>query len=458
MKALRSVIVTAAAGAVLAGAASAADAPAPSVSLTVYNQNFALVKDVRVLDLKQGNQEVRIDDVAASIDPTSVHFAALDHPGAVSVLEQNFQYDLASADRLLDRYLNLDVTAVLKDGTTREGTLLSYDGSSLVLSPKGEGAVLVNRAEVRDVRLGEIPGGLVVKPTLVWSLASDRSGSERSEISYLTDGVNWHAEYVAVVNQADTGLKLDGWVSLDNKSGATYRNARLKLVAGDVHRVQPPPPVFAPMAKMENVRSAAAPQFEEHPFFEYHVYALERPATVADRETKQLSLFPGARAGAKKVLTYDGARNPKDVTVQMEFVNSKDNGLGMPLPAGKVRVFKEDTDGALEFVGEDQIDHTPRDEKVRVYLGNAFDVVGERTRTDFKQISDRTREESVKIQVRNHKQDAVEVTIVEHLSGDWTVTQKSMDFNKKDAATIEFPVKVPAGGSVEVTYTARTTW
>ncbi len=445
--------------AVLAGAAVSAPAetPAPSVSLTVYNQNFALVKDVRTLDLERGNQEVRIDDVAASIDPTSVHFAALDHPGAVSVLEQNYRYDLAGADRLLDRYLNRSVTAVLKDGTTREGTLFSYDGSNLVLSPESGGAVLVNRSEVRDIRLGEVPGGLVVKPTLVWTLASDRSGPERSEISYLTDNVNWHAEYVAVVNPKDTGLKLDGWVSLDNRSGVSYVNAKLKLVAGDVHRVQPPQPVQPMM--MEAVRQAAGKQqFQEQQFFEYHLYTLERPATVADRETKQLSLFPTASAGAKKVLTYDGARNAQDVTVEMEFENSDGNGLGMALPAGKVRVYKEDPDGALQFVGEDMIDHTPRDEKVRVYLGNAFDVKGERTRTDYKRISDRTQEESVKIEVRNHKKETVEVTVVEHLAGDWTVTANSADFEKKDANTIEFPLSIAADGTATVTYTVRTTW
>jgi hypothetical protein len=454
---MAAVLAALAFGAGATAAVAAENADQESVSLTVYNQNFALVKDVRALDLVKGNQEKRIDDVAASIDATSVHFAALDHPGDVAVLEQNFQYDLASADRLMNRYLNLRVSAVMKDGTTREGTLLSYDSGSLVLGAADGGAVLVNRAEVRDVRLGEIPGGLVVRPTLVWTLNSDRAGKERAEISYLTNNVNWHAEYVAVVNQKDTGLKLDGWVSLDNKSGATYRNAKLKLVAGEVHRVQPRQPI-RPMAEdMMQMKAAGAPQFEEHPFFEYHIYTLERPATVADRETKQLSLFPSATAPAKKVFTYDGQRNPKDVMVEMEFVNAKDNGLGMALPAGKVRVFKEDADGSLEFVGEDAIDHTPRDEKVRVYLGNAFDVVGERIQTDFQRISNRTTEQSVKIEIRNHKDEAIEVTVVEHLYGDWTVTQKSQDFEKKDARTIEFTVPVEKDGTATVTYTVRTT-
>ncbi len=434
----------------------ATGAESESIALTVYNQNFALVKDVRVLDLDRGTQEVRIDDVAASIDPTSVHFAALDRPGGVSVLEQNYQYDLADADRLLSRYLNQEVSMVLEDGSTKSGTLLSYSGGSVVLAQRG-GAVIVNRSQVRDMSLGEIPGGLVVKPTLVWTVAADRAGRERVEISYLADNINWHAEYVAVVNQDDTGLDMNGWVSLDNKSGATYENAKLKLVAGDVHRVQDRVPYRLAKGAMSMVE-AAAPQFQERGFFEYHIYTLEHPTTVADRETKQLALFPTASAEAKKLLTFDGQRDATKVAVRMEFENTKANHLGMALPAGKVRVYKEDVDGALEFVGEDRIDHTPRDEKLRLYLGNAFDVVGERKRTDYRKISSRSQEETVEIEIRNHKDESVDVTIIEHLHADWKILEESHEHRKEDAHTIEFPVSVEANGSVTVTYRVRTTW
>ena len=429
-----------------------------SVALTVYNQNFALVKDVRSLDLQRGNPEVRLDDVAAQIDPTSVHFAALEHPDAVSVLEQNYQYDVANADRLLERYLNQSVTVHMKEGGDRSGTLLSFDGGSIVLQD-AKGASVVNRAEVRDIGLGEVPGGLVVRPTLFWRLASDRAGSERVEVSYLTNGVNWHAEYVAVVNAQDNALTMNGWVSLDNQSGATYENAKLKLVAGEVHRVTPPPAAPIPMDMMRKEALAASQaQFTESGFFEYHMYTLEHPATVADKETKQLALFPSASAAAKKVITYDGARDGNKVAIRMEFENSKKNNLGMALPAGKVRVYKEDTDKALEFVGEDLIDHTPRDEKVRLFLGNAFDIVGERIQTNYKEVSTRTHEESYSIEIRNHKDTAQQVTIIEHLSGDWKITDKSTDFVKKDSRTAEFAVAVPANGSVKVTYTARITY
>lgn len=447
--------VLGAALAVLACAVPAAAAEGEGVSLTVYNQNFALVKDVRALDLVRGTQTVRINDVAASIDPTSVHIAALDHPGQVSVLEQNYQYDLADAQRLLSRYLDQEVTANLKEGGSRTGRLLSFDSGSLVLAQRDGGATVLTRAEVRDISLGTVPGGLVAKPTLVWDLDSRRQGTERAEVSYLTDNVTWHAEYVAVVNHQDTGLNLNGWVSLDNHSGATYKDAKLKLVAGDVHRVQQAVPMARKQIQPLAAAEFAPPQFQERGFFEYHIYTLQRPATVADRETKQLALFPAAEAGAKKVLVYDGMQNGAKVEVRMEFDNSKNNGLGMALPAGKVRVYKEDEDKALEFVGEDMIDHTPRDEKVRLTMGNAFDVVGERTRTDYRKLSDTSYEESWKIQVRNHKDAAVDVVVVEHLSGDWDIRRESAKFRKKDASTVEFPVSVAADDSVTVTYTAR---
>jgi len=296
-----------------------------------------------------------------------------------------------------------------------------------------------------------------VRPTLVWSVYSDRAGSERAEISYLTNQIGWHAEYVAVVNEADTRLDMDGWVSLDNRSGATYENARLKLVAGDVRRVGDVPAARG-MPREMAMEMKAPPQFEERDFFEYHIYVLDAPATVADRETKQLALFPSAEAGVKKILTYDGSRDATKVAVQLEFENSRTNGLGMALPGGKVRVYKEDADGALEFAGEDRIDHTPRDEQVRLTVGNSFDVVGERTRTDYRKVGSRTQEEKFEIQIRNHKDEQVQVTVVEHLFGDWKILSAEPSYEKKDSHTVEFPVSIPADGEVTVTYTVRTSW
>jgi hypothetical protein len=443
-------------GAALAGslAVAATAAEGPGVALTVYNDNLGLVKDARIIQLTNGNNILRFDDVAAQIDPTSVHFRAVEHPNDVALLEQNYQYDLADAERLLARYLNRAVTVALKDGASQNGTLLSFDGGSLVLSDGG-GVRIVNRGEVKSISLGELPGGVVVKPTLVWDIASNRSGRELIEVSYLTTGISWHAEYVAVASADDKALELTGWVSIDNQSGATYDNARLKLVAGDVNRVQPEMPPMPRRTVMMMDGAADAKQFAEEAFFEYHLYTLDRPATVRDRETKQLSLFPAATAKVEKKMTYDGQRRPKDVVVSLELVNSEANDLGMPLPKGVVRVYKKAADGAQEFVGEDRIDHTAKDEKVRLTLGNAFDVVGERTQTDFQRLDDRNYKQSVKVEIRNHKSEAAQVNVIEHLPGDWDVTEKSHDWKKVDAHTIEFPLNVPAGGAVTVTYTAR---
>ncbi len=449
---MREIVIALAGTALMASAAGAREA---KMAVTIYNGNLGLVKDVRTVEVKQGSTEFRFDDVAAQIDPTSVHFLALDHPDQVVLTEQNFQYDLADPDRLLSRFLNRPVTAILKDGSSQAGTLLSFDPGNLVLRSEGGSVSLVQRLEVKNVSLGELPGGLVVKPTLVWNLESGRSGTERVEVSYLTSGINWHAEYVAVVNDKDTALDLTGWVSIDNQSGATYENAKLKLVAGDVNRARPefdPRPMMA----MDGVRtSMAAPKFEEESFFEYHLYTLDRPATVRDRETKQLSLFPSAAAKVMKKLTYDGARDAKKVSVSLEMQNSKANGLGLALPKGVVRVYKKGSDGAQEFIGEDRIDHTPTNETVRLTMGTAFDIVGERTQTDFQRIDDRVAKMSIKVEIRNHKKEAIEVNVIEHLQGDWDVTAKSQDFVKKDAHTIEFPVKVAADGTAVVTYTAR---
>lgn len=450
----KTIIAAGALGALAAGSAFAATAP--GVALTVYNDNLGLVKDTRVLDLKKGIQEIRFDDVASQIDATSVHFRALEHPDGVNLFEQNYQYDLADADRLFSRYLGQSVSILPKADAAVSGKLLSFDPQSLVIQTE-RGVMIFNRTEVRAVNLNDLPGGVVVKPTLVWRLAANADGKEGVEVSYLTGGINWHAEYVAVVNAEDTNLDLTGWVSIDNQSGATYENAKLKLVAGSVHRAQPEGvPVPMMMKTLGRAMQAdSAPEFQEESFFEYHLYTLDQPATVRDRETKQLSLFPSAGTAVVKKMTYDGERRPKDVVVSVEFTNAKAAGLGMPLPKGLVRVYKKAKDGAQEFVGEDRIDHTATDEKVRLTLGNAFDVVGERTQTDYQRIDDRTFQRTIKVELRNHKKETAAVSVVEHLSGDWTVTARSTEFKKTDSHSIEFPVTIPAGGSVTVTYTAR---
>jgi len=423
--------------------------------ITVYNQNLGVISDRRSLDLKSGQSAFEFTDVPALIDPTSVHLKG----GGLAVLEQNFQYDLASPDRILDRYLDQSIEAVMKGGDLKGGSLLSFDGGTLVLRGANGEVDLVNRGETMNLKLPSLPSGLRTRPTLVWLLDAKQGGATPVEISYMTDGLNWHAEYVAVTNEKDDAIELSAWVSLENNSGASYENAELQLVAGEVQRVQPPAP---PMMFKENVRMAMAADqtvgFQEESFFEYHLYTLGRRTTLADRETKQVSLFPTASGPVKKRYEYDGQRDQKKVSVLLETENKAELGLGMPLPAGKVRTYKKDSRGLLQFIGEDQIDHTPKNEKLRLRMGNAFDVVGERTDKEQRRISDRVEEHDVEIKLRNRKEEAIQVIVREHFWGDWTLTKSSLTSTKKDATTAEFLVDVPAGEEAVLTFTVRTRW
>ena len=428
-----------------------------NISLTIYNQDLALVKDTRDLSFVSGRNEIKFTEVAEKIDPTSVHFQVLGAPDKIYLLEQNYQYDLVSSDKILEKYLDKNIQILTKDGKFYEGALLSYASDNLTLREKENSIRIVNRAQVIDLSFPKLPEGLITRPTLVWLLDSKIQGRQKTEASYLTNGINWHAEYVAVVDKEDKNLELSGWVSIDNRSGATYPNAKLKLIAGEVHRVEER--VVRPLYKgeAEMALGMAPPTFEEKPFFEYHLYTLQFPSTVKDNEIKQISLFPNSTVRVKKIYVYDGARAPKKVKVNLEFMNSKAEGLGMPLPKGKIRVYKEDVDKSMEFVGEDQINHTPKDEKVRVYVGDAFDIVGERTRTNFHKISDNVMEETYQIKLRNHKEEKVEVTVVEHLYPytNWEISENNFKYEKKDASTIEFKIPLEKNQEQIVNYKVR---
>ena len=424
-----------------------------SVAVTIYNQNLALVREARELDFKKGVNEVKFTEVAAYIDPTSVHFKAVKTPERVTILEQNYQYDLVNSEKLLQKYTDQKIEIQTKQGEVYSGQLLSYDGAGLTLKMKDTSIKIVSRGEVRDISFPSLPEGLITRPTLVWLLDSDYSGKQSTEVSYLTSGISWHAEYVAVVDQADKHLDLSGWVSIENNSGATYADAKLKLIAGDIHRAEEELRRMA-MDGMVMAAEKAAPSFEEKAFFEYHLYTLTRPATVKDREIKQISLFPNTSVKVQKQFVYDGAWYGKKVRVNLEFDNSQKAGLGMPLPKGKIRVYKEDTDKSLEFIGEDRIDHTPKDEKVRIYVGNAFDIVGERKQTDYQRISSHVDSYSYEISVRNHKEEAVEVVVVEHLGyGEWEITKSDTPYQKKDANTVEFVIKLEKDQEKKINYT-----
>jgi len=437
----------------LASAASGLYAADTNIAVTIYNDNLALVREVRELEFEKGLQDYQFVNVAAQIDPTSVHFKSLSDPDGISLLEQNFEFDLVGTNRLLEKYIDQNVIITIRDSGTDQGKLLSSAGGDVIIQTDNGQIRAVKNTAVESIIFPDLPEGLITRPTLAWLLNAKKAGTHKSELSYLTTGIQWHAEYVAVVNEKDTALDLSGWVSVENNSGATYKDAKLKLVAGDVNRVREEPvrPLRKQMYAMATADEAAG--FEEKEFFEYHLYTLGRPATIKDKQVKQVALFDPQTAAVEKVYSFDGARDGKKVKVTLEFDNKQENGLGMPLPKGKVRVYKNDSDGSQEFIGEDAIDHTPKDETVRLTMGNAFDIVGERIVKDTQKISRRSTQQTIEITLRNHKEENINVVVIEHWWGDWKLVGSTPKVKKKTANRVEFIVTVPADGEKTFEYT-----
>jgi hypothetical protein len=461
----------------IVGSAFAADPPPlpdstaadrTSVAVTIYNQNLALVRETRSLKLdRAGSATLRFMDVPSQINPRTVHVQPLT-AGGPSVLEQNYEYDLISPQKLMEKYVGRDVEIVeqAEDLTNRtvKATLLSVNGGPVYRI--GDRIVI---GQTGKVTLPDLPKDLVARPTLVWTLDATKAGAVPAEVSYLTDGMSWSADYVAVVDSDDTKAGLSGWVTIDNHSGASFADAALKLVAGDVRRVQPERLMEYDAQQRVMSMAKAAPQFQEESFFEYHLYTLDRPTTVKNNQTKQLSLFSAPSVPVTKRLLLTGNagsyRNAlgtglqtQKVAVVLEIVNAQGTGLGIPLPKGTVRVYKKDKTGAEQFVGEDAIDHTPKDETIRLNVGDAFDVVAERAQTDFKAVSPRQNESAWTISLRNRKDEDIVVTVREPMGGDWTLISSSIPGKKIDQQTLEFAVAVPKGQETKLTYRVSVRW
>lgn len=457
----------------LLGQVQVSQAQGEGIELTVYNQNLALVIDRRPLELLAGLNEVQFTDVASQIDATSVHFRSLTDPDGTVVLEQNYEYDLVSTAKLLTKYVDQEITIVTQDGTAYTGTLLSGAGDVILQAPDGQ-VTVVKLDRVQDFSFPALPEGLITRPTLVWLLEAEEPGTHDTEVTYLTGGLTWRADYVLVLGEDDASLDLTGWVTVDNRSGATYEEAKLKLVAGDIHRAEEMDRI------VEKVVYEAVPTpalaVEERAFFEYHLYEVQRPVTVKDSQTKQVEFSSATDVPTEKFFVYDGAParfygyvvddpgygtiTDKKVAVMLEFVNGEDQGLGIALPKGKIRVYKKDVDGSELLIGEDSIDHTPKDEAIQLALGNAFDVVGERVQDDFERLGKQAIEETFTITLRNHKEQDVEVRVVERLYrwSDWEIVQETAEHAKIDAQTVEWRLEVPADGEASVTFTVRYRW
>lgn len=433
--------------------------PRSNVEVTVYNDDLALVKENRHLEIPAGINQVNFSEVPSRIDPTSVSFNALD--STIRLLEQNYEYDVVSDDKLLQKFLGEKIKITDTKGDLIEGYLIGT-GENLIISQQSSGGEvkIIKSAQVKTIVFPELPGGLVIKPTLVWLLQNPgKTGSYPVKVSYLTGGLSWKADYVATINQNEDRVDLTGWVTLNNNSGAEYKEAKLKLVAGDVNRVKEEDErrVKTFMAGLQAEAAADGSGFKEESFFEYHLYTLNRNTTLKNNQMKQVELLSANSVSAKKLFIYEGAVNPKKVKVMTEFKNNIANNLGIPLPKGRIRVQKADQSGSLQFIGEDQIDHTPKDEKVRIYLGNAFDIVGERVMTNVKEPAKNIREETYRITLKNHKKENVTVTAVERMYtwDEWKITNNSHKYDKTEAGKAEFTVDVPAGGEQVITYTVR---
>jgi hypothetical protein len=429
-----------------------------SISVTVYNQNLGVVKDLRSVDISSGRSKINITDVAQQIDPTSVHIK-LDG----EVLEQNYQYDLVSLDKILRKFINQNIRLVSETNETVDGKLLSAIGGQIVLERSEGGLVMLPNVNKYRFSVDYLPEGLITQPTLVWDVNSNSSGKQDVEISYQTKGMNWHAEYVAVLNEDDTALDLNSWVSVDNTSGATYKNAKLKLVAGDINLIQD----YQIRSGIDNIyamdkSTVSEQQFQEKEFFEYHIYNLQRPTTIANNETKQISLFEASNVSANKKFFYGSLSNrwywnqsgQKKIAVIIEFENSEEYDLGVPMPKGKVRVYKSDGE-SLEFVGEDLVDHTPRNEKVKLKIGDAFDVLAEEVQTENTQISSKVWEQAFEITFKNRKKENIEIEVERNLGTNWEILKSSLNYKKKDAFRITFNVPVKADSETKLTFRVR---
>lgn len=449
-------------------------------ALTIYNQNFAVVRETLPLELKQGVTAVTFAGATRQLEPDSVILRDLSGKAALQILEQNYRNDPVSQETLLAHYEGQSIDFQRIDAN---GNVKTVSGKIIRANPP--------LVEVEGKLQFNLPGqplfpaladDNILQPSLQWQLQSDKPGKVEAELAYITGGLSWKADYNLVAPEKGDKVSLVGWITFDNRSGKTFKDAKIKLMAGDIHRVHPLRDKMHMMSEMLATARAAAPAVTEKSFDEYHLYTLERPATLRDQETKQVEFLHAEEVQSNRVFVYDGL-NPEafrhypvehlrsnegigqqsstKVAIMREFKNTKENHLGIPLPKGKIRFYRQDSDKRLEFLGENEIDHTPRNETVRVFTGNAFDIVGERKRTHFTRNDDKkVFTESFEIKVRNRKDEPVEVQIVEHLFRwyNWEITEKSAPYTKVSAQKIEFPVKIEPDSEKTVTYTVRYSW
>jgi hypothetical protein len=442
------------------------------LAVTIYNSDIALVRDVRNIQIARGTSDVQFMDIAATVNPATVHFRSLTEPARVGVVEQNYEYDLLEPDKLLRKYVGREVTLVrtrMEGNTTRDedvkARLISYNNA-----PVWEiGGEIVTGMPASHIRFPELPGNLFSHPTLIWTLDNTGGTRHRVEASYLARNLSWIADYVLTVGRDDKSADIDGWVTVTNGSGTSFRNAQLQLVAGDLNRVKSELGIAGDVLQRAEA-PAASPRMSQESFSEYHLYSLARKTTINNAETKQVSMLGATGFPVQKRYVVDGnyayyrsaqrTGSPiKDnVEVFYQLKNEEKTGLGMPMPAGTVRVYQSDSKGGLQFVGEDRIDHTPKDEMLNLKIGNAFDIVSERRQRDFQRIASDVYEIEMEVTLRNHKDAPVTVEVNEPIGGDWRMLTSTYAWEKTAAFAAQFKVPVAANATSTLRYRVRVTY
>ncbi|HDZ12750.1 MAG TPA: hypothetical protein ENH53_11130, partial [Bacteroidetes bacterium] len=409
-----------------------ANAQQRSTSVTVYNTNLALVEEIRPVDSTHGEKVIRWKNVPAKIDPTSVHVRWL---GGYTneILEQNFEYDLVDIGKLFQKYIDRVVELHLKDQSVLKGKLLGV-GGALILETPEKNIVAVKSNEIVRYQFPELPEGLITQPTLIWLLKKPVTRKRTLQVEYLTSGMSWHAEYVGMLSQNENRLDVSGWVSLENHSGALFKDTKLKLIAGQPHRAARRVPRGYGRRLAKAAVEAIPSRFSERAAFEYHLYNLKGRTTLKQNETKQIPLFSPKPVQFKKIYKFDGQRWGKKVKVFIRFQNSEKEGVGRPLPAGKFRIYQKDTKESAIFLGEDWIDHTSKGGTVTLEVGNAFDIHCKRTRIKVEKIGRNVKEETYQIEIRNFKDNLIVVDAIEHLNyaprGEWKIVKASQPYNQ----------------------------
>jgi hypothetical protein len=449
-----------------------------AIKLTIYNSGNALIKDTRTLDLKAGVNLFRFTDVAATIDPTSVRFRSQTDPAA-RIIEQNFEFDLVGSQKLLEKYIDRTIETMTRSGELISGTLLSAERVNIIIQTDA-GLKILPTETLAAIRLTDLPEGLITKPTLVWQMLTEKGGTQNIQLDYLAEGITWEVAYNAVLSDDEKSLDIAGWATLTNHCGTTFPSADVTLISGSPSNDDDR--TFASGVEYLRTISTLAPTTQRgnetaETFSEYHLYRLASPTTLAANQIKQIQQITATAVPVKKIYLYDGANvrfsyfgrysdpgfgrdENKKVNTILQLENRADHRLGIALPQGKVRLYKRDSDGSQEFIGEDRLPDTAVDERILLYMGDAFDLTGQRKQTNFKRISEHVFEESFAVTVKNHKTEAVTITVIEKLyrSSDWRILESSQKYDKLNSRTIRFDVPLQGDEEKTITYRVRYTW